>query len=127
MALTIDQRTSLQMDLGIEADQAIFSDYEMDQAYTRASGDMQGALVYLYRQLVSNPRKLKAYFGEGFTESERKTMLTTMYARLHDMEKAARITNPVLQATTVFMPRGYGDPTVDYNGDGVIDEQDWQA
>lgn len=61
MALTTEQRTDMQADLGITADEAVFTNDELDRLFTRA-GDNYNTAVYLgWRQLMADAAKLYKY------------------------------------------------------------------
>lgn len=120
--MTVDQRTDMQLDLGIGPDQAVFSDYEIDRAFTRGDSDPVATLAYLYRQMISNPQKLTAYFGDKLSEKERMSLLDNMHARMIQLEKSARVTNPPLIATASYLQRDYGTLYEDANG--IVSEED---
>ena len=59
--LTTTQRADLQADLGISADETVFTNDELDRLYTRADGDYETAVYYGYRQLLADANKLFDY------------------------------------------------------------------
>lgn len=73
MALTAILRTDLQGDLGIEADEAVFTNAELDRLYTRAADDYNLTVFFGYRQLLAQANKFHNY-TEGMTRVERKQM-----------------------------------------------------
>jgi hypothetical protein len=60
-ALTSDERSDLQGDLGISANQTVFTDNELDRLYTRADGDYGLTVYYAYRQLLADANKFFDY------------------------------------------------------------------
>lgn len=61
MALTTEQRTDMQADLGITADEAVFTNDELDRLFTRAGDDYNTAVYLGWRQLMADAAKLYAY------------------------------------------------------------------
>ena len=59
--LTTTQRADLQADLGISADETVFTNDELDRLYTRADSDYETAVYYGYRQLLADANKLFDY------------------------------------------------------------------
>lgn len=59
--LSAEALADLQGDLGIAADEAIFTDDELNRLYTRASGNLDTTRAYAYRQLWANALKLTKY------------------------------------------------------------------
>lgn len=59
--LTDEQRSDLQGDLGITADESVFTDTELDRLYTRANSDYNGTIVLALRQLLANTAKMADY------------------------------------------------------------------
>ncbi len=73
MALTDTQRTDLQADLGISADEAVFTDDELDRLYERADSDYNTAVYFGYRQLLAQANKFHNY-TTGMTRVEAAQM-----------------------------------------------------
>lgn len=73
MALTADQRTDMQGDLGISDDESVFTNAELDRLYTRAGSSYNLAVYFGYRQLLAQANKFFNY-TEGMTKVERKQM-----------------------------------------------------
>lgn len=61
MALDATQLADMQGDLGISADQTVFTDAELDRLYDRASGDYNTAVYLGYRQLLADANKFFDY------------------------------------------------------------------
>ena len=61
MALSADQLTDMQGDLGIDATESVFTDDELDRLYERASSDYGVAVYYGYRQLLADANKFHDY------------------------------------------------------------------
>ena len=61
MALTSDQLSDLQLDLGITDDESVFTNDELERLFTRAS-EVYNTAVYLgWRALMADAAKLYAY------------------------------------------------------------------
>lgn len=73
MALTADQRTDMQGDLGIGSDEAVFTNAELDRLYARADSDYNLAVFFGYRQLLAQANKFHDY-TEGMTQVKRQQM-----------------------------------------------------
>lgn len=71
--LTATQRTDIQGDLGITADEAVFTNDELQRLFDRAGGDYALAVYYGYRQLLAQANKFHNY-TVGQTKIERATM-----------------------------------------------------
>jgi len=61
MALTATQILDMQGDLGITADETVFSDTELNRLYTRAEESYELAIYYGYRQLLADANKYHEY------------------------------------------------------------------
>lgn len=61
MALTAAQLTDMQGDLGITADQTVFTDAELNRLYERASSDYSTAVYLGFRQLLADANKFFDY------------------------------------------------------------------
>jgi len=61
MALTSDQLTDLQADLGITDDETVFTDTELERLFTRASEGYNTAVYLGWRQLMADAAKLYKY------------------------------------------------------------------
>jgi len=54
MALSADQLTDIQADLGIGSDASVFTDDELNRLYARADSDYNLAVFYAIRQILTN-------------------------------------------------------------------------
>jgi hypothetical protein len=70
MALTTDQLTDMQADLGIGSDEGVFTDAELNRLYARANDDYSSAVVLAIRQLTMNAAKLNDYTAGQTSESK---------------------------------------------------------
>jgi len=59
--LTNAQRIDMQADLAIAADEAVFTNAELDRLYTRADADYNGAVYLAWRQLLADASKFNDY------------------------------------------------------------------
>ena len=73
MALTTAQRTDMQGDLGISADETVFTNAELDRLYARVGDDYNLAVFFGYRQLLAQANKFHDY-TEGMTQVKRSQM-----------------------------------------------------
>lgn len=71
--LTSTQLGDLQADLGIGADEAVFTDAELNRLFTRADGSLDKTTAFAYRQLWSNSLKFADY-TQG-RSSEKKSQI----------------------------------------------------
>lgn len=69
MALTTAQLTDMQGDLGINNDQSVFTDTELNRFYTRAAEDYNTSVWLAYRQLYGASAK---YFDYKVAQTEEK-------------------------------------------------------
>lgn len=120
MPLTVEQRSDLQGDLGIGPDQSIFTDYEMDRAFTRADSDLGLAKIILLQQLVASPKRLMLYLGSDCPEDQQKSMKQQLIARLTRLEEQAGLT---LQSLSM----GGIDLNLDYGKDDFLSTPDEYA
>ena len=81
MALSSDQLSDFQGDLGIGDDERVFTDTELDRFYTRAGEDYALAMLMALRQLMADKAKLRDYSkgGEWDGAGQVFTHLTRMY------------------------------------------------
>ena len=91
MALTADQLADMQGDLGITADQAVFTDAELNRLFARTDSDYNGAVYLAYRQLLADATKLFNY-TVGQTKIEREKVFDHVKAMV-DFWKAESRTN----------------------------------
>lgn len=61
MALTADQLSDFQSDLGISDDEAVFTDAELERLFTRAGEVYATAVYYAWRQLAAQSVKYVDY------------------------------------------------------------------
>lgn len=78
--LTATQRADMQADLGISADETVFTNDELDRLYTRADSNYEAAVYYGYRQLLADANKLFDY-SAGMTKMSK----SQVRAHLRDM------------------------------------------
>ena len=89
MALTATQRTDMQADLGISADEAVFTNAELDRLYERADSDYNLAVFYGYRQLLAQANKFHSY-TVGMTTVRRKEMRDNIKETMEFWQEEAR-------------------------------------
>ena len=95
MALSADQLTDFQADIGIGSDAAVFTDAELNRLYARASDDYDLAVAMAFEQLMSTAAKLNNYVA-GSTAEEK----SQVFAQLEKM------------ADRWLKKAGYGAPSV---------------
>lgn len=78
--LTNDQRTDMQGDLGIGADESVFTDDELNRLYTRADSDYATAVYYAWRQIWANTAKFHDY-----TEAQTQVKKSQIHDHVKDM------------------------------------------
>lgn len=80
MALSADQLTDMQGDLGIDATESVFTDVELNRLYTRADSDYGLAVYYGYRQLLADANKFHDYSlaNTSVKRSQMRTHLADM-------------------------------------------------
>lgn len=61
MALTYEQLTDLQADLGLTDDQCVFLDDELERLYERAGNDYNTAVYLGWRQIMASTAKFFSY------------------------------------------------------------------
>jgi len=61
MALSSDQLTDMQGDLGIDDTESVFTDVELNRLFARADSDYGLAVYYGYRQLLADANKFHDY------------------------------------------------------------------
>lgn len=114
MALTAEQLSDLQSDLGIDDNEAVFTDAELERLYTRA-GEVYATAVYMaWRQLLAASTK---YIDYRVAQTEEKR--SQVYSHIKDMvaywkgeSDAANNTQGILIAgLTEVPPRFKEEPT----------------
>lgn len=70
MALSSDQLSDIQADLGISDDEAVFTDAELNRLYARADSDYDTAVVYALDQLLIDAAKFNDYTAGASSESK---------------------------------------------------------
>lgn len=81
MALTATQRVDIQGDLGISADESVFTNAELDRLYARAENDYNLAVFFGYRQLLAQANKFHDY-TEGMTTVKRQQVRASIAASM---------------------------------------------
>lgn len=94
--LTSAQRADMQGDLGIGADQSVFTNDELDRLYTRAEGSYALAVYYGYRQLLASANKFHDY-TRGLTRVARSQMRDNLAASVEFWKEEARNTSNQVQ------------------------------
>lgn len=94
--LTATQRADIQADLGIGADEAVFTNDELDRLYTRADADYNTAVYYAWRQLLADANKFHDY-----SAGQAKVSKSQIRAHIRDMvafwkEEALTTANQVM-------------------------------
>lgn len=87
MALTTEQRTDMQADLGIAADEGVFTDAELDRLYERAAADYDVAMVYALDQLLMDAAKFNDYTAGS--SSEKKSQVFDHLLKVRGMRAEA--------------------------------------
>ena len=82
--LSDDQRSDIQADIGIDSDQTVFTDAELDRLYTRASSDYDTAVVYALDQLLADAAKFNDYTAGA--SSERKSQVFENLMKLRNLK-----------------------------------------
>jgi hypothetical protein len=108
MALTADQLADMQADLGIAADEAVFTDDQLNRLYARADSDYETAVCYALDQLMMNAARFNDYTAGASTEKK-----SQVFAQLKAMRemwgKRAGIGYGTIEAGVVdldFMEKG---------------------
>lgn len=80
MALSADQITDMQGDLGVDNTESVFTDTELDRLYERSSSDYGLAVYYGYRQLLADANKFHDYSlaNTSVKRSQMRTHLADM-------------------------------------------------
>lgn len=81
MALTPEQLTDIQTDLGITNDQAVFTDAELNRLFDRAGSDYNTSVYLGWRVLLGDAAKFFNY-TEGNTKVERAAVFEHIKAML---------------------------------------------
>ncbi len=104
MALTTTQRTDIQGDLGITADESVFTDDELDRLYARADNDYNLAVYYGFRQLVASANKYHRYVA-GFATEDLQQVRANLKDSLQQWKGEARSSaNQVQMAGLLEIP-----------------------
>lgn len=90
MSLSTDQLTDLQGDLGITADEAVFTDDELNRLYARADSDYNTAVYLGYRQLLADANKFFDY-TVGQASVKRSQVREHLFAMLKFWQEEARV------------------------------------
>jgi hypothetical protein len=80
MALTTEQLSDFQADLGIGADEAVFTDAELERLFERAGEVYETAVLYAWRQLLAASTK---YIDYRVAQTEEKR--SQVYQHIKDM------------------------------------------
>lgn len=80
--LDSDQLSDIQGDLGIVADEAVFTDDELHRLYTRAVSSYDLAVVYALDQLLMDAAKFNDYKAGSSSESK-----SQVFKHLQDVRK----------------------------------------
>lgn len=80
MALTTDQLSDFQSDLGIDDSEAVFTDAELERLYVRAGEVYATAVWYAWRQLLAASTK---YIDYRVAQTEEKR--SQVYAHIKEM------------------------------------------
>jgi len=78
--LTSTQRADMQADLGIAADEAVFTNDELDRLYTRADADYNKAVYLAWRQLLADASKFSDY-----TAGQTREQKSQIYEHVKEM------------------------------------------
>lgn len=89
--LTATQRSDMQADLGITADETVFTNEELDRLYTRAETKYELAVYFGYRQILADAAKLHAY-RVGQTSMSEDQVFDHLTYMLELWGKEARVT-----------------------------------
>lgn len=112
MALTSDQLSDLQKDIGITTDQSVFTDAELNRLYTRASDDYDAAVVLAIRQLLMQSARFFNY-TVGQTRYERKQVFDNLRSILKDKEAVAGMAGGQLSSGVISLQMDQPDPDTD--------------
>ena len=89
MTLSAEQLSDMQGDLGIGADETVFTDAELARLFERAEGDYALAVYYGYRQLLAQANRFHDYTA-GMTSIKRSQMRTHLQASLDFWKSEAK-------------------------------------
>lgn len=101
MALTVTQRTDMQGDLGIAADEAVFTNDELDRLYTRADSDYYTAVFFGYRQLLAQANKFHNYTA-GMTKVDRVQMRENIRDSMEFWQDEAKVSGNQLRVIGIL-------------------------
>ena len=90
MALTADQLTDMQGELGITADGTVFTDTELNRLFTRAAEDYNTAVYLGYRQLLADANKFFDYRA-GQTSVSRSQVRKHLFEMLQFWQAESRV------------------------------------
>ena len=90
MALTATQRADMQGDLGITADESVFTNTELDRLYARADSDYNSAVYLAWRQLAANAAKFNDYTA-GETQEKKSQIWDHIQEMLEFWKDEARV------------------------------------
>ncbi len=115
MALTTTQRTDMQGDLGITADESVFTNDELDRLYARASSDYSLAVYYGFRQLLASANKYHKYTA-GFASEDLQQVRANIRDSLQHWKNEARSSaNQIQMAGLLEIPPRDKDEPWDAN------------
>ena len=83
MALSTDQLSDLQADIGIGSDESVFDDDELNRLFARADSDYNLAVFYAIRQLSQNAARFHDYTRGDDADKKQQVFanLEKMYAK----------------------------------------------
>jgi hypothetical protein len=99
----------MQGDLGITADEAVFTNDELDRLYARADSDYNTAVYLGWRQLMANAAKFNDYTA-GQTEEKKSQVFDHIKAMVDWWQDEARVaTNQVRSISLLEVPPRWKD------------------
>jgi hypothetical protein len=103
----------MQGDLGITADESVFTNDELDRLYARADNDYNSAVYLAWRQLQANAAKFNDY-----TAGETQEKKSQIYDHIKDMvefwkDEARVATNQVRSISLLEVPPRWKDAPSD--------------
>lgn len=115
MALTTDQLADLQADLGIGADETVFTDAELERLFARADEVYASAVYMAWRQLLAASTK---YIDYRVAQTEEKR--SQVYQHIKDMvghwqsesDKATNVQGVRMVGLTEIPPRRKEEPAI---------------
>ncbi len=123
MALTVIQRIDIQGDLGIDTEETVFTDDELDRLYARADSDYNLAVYYGYRQLLASANKFHDYTA-GMTKVQRKQMRDNIRDSMDFWKEEARTaSNQVKMIGLTGIPPKWKEEPIDLSSERR--RQDW--